>query len=112
MQHKDIYLLEDVIENCAQIENFIDRFGDSFEKFSNDIAYQNSCAFCLFQIGESVNALSDFFRNSHKEIEWRQIVGLRNLLAHEYGHIDIASFWKTLKEDVPRLRSACEKIIK
>ena len=107
MQHKDAYILEDIITNCEQIEQTVARFGDSFETFSRDLVYQNSCAFCLFQIGESVNVLSDEFRNSHKDMAWREIIGLRNLLAHEYGHVDVSSLWKTIQE----LKDYCKKTL-
>ncbi len=39
-------------------------------------------------IGEAANNLSDEIREKHDEIEWRLIVGLRNLLVHEYFGID------------------------
>lgn len=38
-------------------------------------------------IGEAARNVSPAFREAHPEIPWRQIIGLRNVLAHEYGDI-------------------------
>jgi uncharacterized protein with HEPN domain len=36
-------------------------------------------------------------------IPWREIIGQRNILAHEYGQIDHEILYKTATEDVPDL---------
>jgi uncharacterized protein with HEPN domain len=41
----------------------------------------------LLIIGEAANHVSTKFREQHPEIEWAQIIGLRNILAHEYGEV-------------------------
>ena len=51
------------------------------------------------------------FQSAHPEIEWRSIIGLRNVLAHEYGVIDQARLYRTGTESVPRLIAALEKIL-
>jgi uncharacterized protein with HEPN domain len=35
-------------------------------------------------IGEAAKALGDDLKAWHPQIPWRQILGLRNVLAHEY----------------------------
>jgi len=39
-------------------------------------------------IGEAARHVSPEFIAAHPEIPWRQIIGQRNILAHEYGQID------------------------
>lgn len=39
-------------------------------------------------IGESARRVSATYTASHPEVAWRQIIGQRNILAHEYGQID------------------------
>ena len=37
-------------------------------------------------VGEAARRVSAAFQSAHPEIDWRSIVGQRNVLAHEYGH--------------------------
>jgi len=53
--------------------------------------------------GEAARHVSDRTREQHPEIPWRQIVGLRHILAHEYGQIDYARLFDTVSRDIPEL---------
>jgi hypothetical protein len=50
--------------------------------------------------------LDDDLKSRHPQIPWRQILGMRNILAHEYfiGESDI--IWETLKAGAPRTGSS------
>jgi len=65
----------------------------------------------LFVIGEAANHVSSAIQEAHPEIAWRKIIGLRNLMAHEYMNIDYAIFWKITLEDVPPLITQLEGIL-
>jgi len=39
------------------------------------------------------------------------MVGLRNIIAHEYFGVDLKIIWKTIKERLPELSKHLEKII-
>jgi uncharacterized protein with HEPN domain len=54
-------------------------------------------------IGEAANAVSLEFRQEHKEIPWKKIVAMRNLLVHQYFGIDLQEVWDTVRNDLPRL---------
>lgn len=54
-------------------------------------------------VGEAARHVSDRTRVEHAEIPWRQIVGLRHLLAHEYGQIDHERLFDTVSHDIPEL---------
>lgn len=95
---------------CADISGFIDRFGEDFALFSEDRAYYNAIAMCVLQIGELANGLSDEFRNETKsEMPWGMIRGMRNWIAHAYAQMDEKVVWETATNDIPKLRSFCEK---
>lgn len=61
-------------------------------------------------IGEAANKISSDFKNKHKEIPWRDIIGMRNVLIHEYFDIDENEVWKTIKKDLPQLKKLIKKI--
>lgn len=107
METKDVFLLEMIVKYCDRIEESLTVFGDSFEAFDENIHFQDVCAFRVIQIGEYVNNLSDAFKNAHNQFPWHKIVGLRNLLTHDYGKVSNRQFWITIKEDIPPLRKFC-----
>jgi uncharacterized protein with HEPN domain len=51
-------------------------------------------------VGEAAGRISAAMRESHPEIPWRQIVGLRNILAHEYGQVAVERVWALVQEDL------------
>lgn len=63
-------------------------------------------------IGEASNQLTEHFKKLYKEIEWREIVALRNILIHEYFGIDTKIVWDILQIDLPMLKIQTEEILK
>lgn len=61
-------------------------------------------------IGEAARRLSDAVKLDNPDIEWRRIVGLRNVIVHGYDEIDYARHWRVIQEDLPRLILSLEKI--
>lgn len=54
-------------------------------------------------IGESANTLSDDFRAGYADVPWRDIIGLRVVLAHHYHRVDPNQVWAIASVEVPRL---------
>lgn len=66
----------------------------------------------MLQIGELANKLTnDYKESTEDQIPWKAVRGLRNIVAHEYGHIDCQSLWETIQTDVPVLKEFCEREI-
>ena len=59
---RDRSVLEHIISYCAEIEEAVQRFGDSYEAFREDSLYRHACAMCILQIGELTGHLSEDFR--------------------------------------------------
>lgn len=54
-------------------------------------------------IGEAVNHLPDDLARWHPEVDWAAIVGMRNVVVHEYFGVDIAMLLDVLDTDLPQL---------
>jgi uncharacterized protein with HEPN domain len=63
-------------------------------------------------VGEAANRLTveDQFR--YPSIPWREIVGMRNRLAHGYNAIDLNVLWDTVQVDLPQLIDELERILR
>ena len=107
MESKDVFLLENIIGFCEGIERAVARFGDDYRIFDGDLDYQDACEMKIVQMGENVADLSEGFKEQHPEIPWRNIVGTRNIIVHDYGVLSSEKVWETIKNDIPRLKDFC-----
>ena len=62
-------------------------------------------------MGEAALHLSETVRKVNEDVEWRSIIGLRNILAHDYGEILVGRIWKVATDRIPELKSALEGIL-
>lgn len=65
----------------------------------------------LHRIGEAVARLGDEFTKTHAGVSWRQMKGMRDVVAHEYGAIDYELVWTALEQDLPREAEAVRRIL-
>lgn len=106
----DLQRIAHIREYCVNIQDDLARFGATFELFQSDSAFQRSIAFCVLQIGELCNGLSEEYRNATGgKIQWNAIRGLRNIVAHAYGSIKLDILWDTIMSDIPTLKQFCDR---
>jgi uncharacterized protein with HEPN domain len=106
---RDYHRLEHIWDYCKSIEETVARFGDNFESFNSDKAYHDLICFYLLQIGELAGNLSEEVKTASSDrMEWAQLKGMRNIVAHHYGSIRLDIVWNTILNDIPRLKSFCE----
>ncbi|HET6253443.1 MAG TPA: DUF86 domain-containing protein [Puia sp.] len=61
-------------------------------------------------IGEAANYITPETKMLFTDIEWKQIVGMRHILIHEYFGVDENLVWQVITNDIPKLKIAVENI--
>ena len=64
---------------------------------------------CLRIVGEAARQVSSETHQQYPAIPWRDIIGMRNLLVHEYFRIDHDIVWQTVTVELPALVHALEE---
>lgn len=62
-------------------------------------------------IGEAASRVPTDIRVTHPEIPWEDVVGMRHKLIHDYITVDLDILWDTVKDDLPPLIVALERIL-
>jgi uncharacterized protein with HEPN domain len=76
-----------------------------------DILLHHGLSYALGIIGEAATHVSDDFREAHPEIPWRQAIGMRNFLFHDYIGVSNTILWDTATIEVPRLLDLLDAIL-
>ena len=98
-----------VLDAIIEIENYLqDADLDHFVK--NSMMF-NATLRQLEIIGEACNRLSQNLLLNHPEIPWARIIGLRNLVIHEYFGIDDFTIWNVVKINLPELKVNVQAIL-
>jgi uncharacterized protein with HEPN domain len=62
-------------------------------------------------IGEAAKHIPKAIKDKAPEIHWKEIVGMRNKIAHEYFGIDNKIVWETAKRYLPKLKKQIDRIL-
>jgi uncharacterized protein with HEPN domain len=62
-------------------------------------------------MGEAASKVTNESRDSHPEVPWLNIIGMRNRLIHAYFDIDLDRVWDTITDDLPPVIAALKIII-
>ncbi len=108
MRRDDAYLL-DILIAARKALKFVE--GVDRNEFEDNEIIQNAVMRPLEIIGEAAARISSKFRKAHPEIPWKDMVGLRNRLIHEYFRIEYGAVWDTIQNDLPALIVQIEPLI-
>ncbi|MBD3267419.1 DUF86 domain-containing protein [bacterium] len=67
----------------------------------NDEKLQLSLTHLLQTIGEAARNVPYELQLNYPGIKWKEVIGMRNKIVHDYIHVDIDVIWSTIQHDLP-----------
>lgn len=99
--NKDKQLILQSLTYMSFIVEFIQNL--SFDDFMKDFKLRMSVMFNFIQVGELENKFTSDFVNKYSDINFRDIVGLRNFVVHNYSGVDYELVYDTSINDINTL---------
>lgn len=107
-ERNDSAFLDDIKESCALI---LQRTrGKTLPDFVEDRGLQDNLMLRLIIIGESSKNISEKTRKLLPNVQWKDMVRLRDFAVHHYWSIDTLRIWRIVQKDIPELFNLLEGI--
>ncbi len=101
--------LSDIRDAIVKIQNYSKDC--TLESLKHDDKTCDSILLNFLVIGEAAGKIPDEIKNKHADIDWRGMIGMRNIIAHGYFKIDPKIVWDSIHKDLPVLLDALMKIM-
>ena len=106
---KDPGRLEHILMAIDNVFEFLQ--GKEYEDLLNDKLLFFGVVKNIEIVGEAANHLTKELQDQHPEIDWPSVVGMRNVLVHDYYNINPRIAWATATKNLPVLREQIESIL-
>lgn len=110
MNERDLSRLRDMRDAAYKTQSYIK--GKTRETLETD---DDLVGFALVHaiqiIGEAANKVATETRAELPRVQWQNIIGMRNLIVHEYLRVDYDVVWKAATTNIPMLIAELEKLL-
>lgn len=100
--------IQDILESIEAIEEYIQRLSE--EEFYINRQVQDAVLRRLEIIGEAVKNIDEDFRSRYRQIPWKKMAGMRDVLIHEYFGVNLKRVWKVANSDLSGLKPTISRI--
>ena len=107
MKDDQVYLSH-ILDAITRIESYTLKGKEYFfrESMVQDAVIRN-----LEVIGEAVKSLSADLRARHPDIPWTRIVGMRDVLIHQYFGVRLQTVWNAVENRLPELKQHIKSLL-
>lgn len=104
MKNRPVAVLADMLGFARQAQDFLSDM--DLEEFRADAKTQFAIMHALQFLGEAAKAVPQEDRDRFSAIPWPRIIGMRNIVAHNYLGADASVIYDTVKVSLPPLVAA------
>lgn len=108
LEGRDRALIYDMLDAARHLQGMWQ--GRSVNDLLNDRTLQWATDRGFTIIGEAARRVFSGTKAAYPDVAWTRIVGLRNVVVHEYEEVDYARHWRVIQEDLPLLITRLETI--
>jgi len=101
--------LNHILDSIKLIEDYTK--GMSFKEFNHDTKTQDAVIRNFEIIGEASSKIPPQIRARYASVPWKSIIGLRNILIHDYMGIDIKRVGQVIKKELHPLKKEISSIL-
>ena len=101
--------LRDMLDAVEKAGSFTK--GMDAERFRRDEKTIFAVIRALEVIGEAAKKIPPTVRDRYPQIPWREVAGIRDKLVHEYFGVNLDVVWKTVQEDLPKLKPVIQAML-
>lgn len=99
----------DMLDAIGLIQQYVQ--GVTREGFGRNVQIQDAVIRRIEVLGEVAKRVSAETRDSHPEVPWKNIAGMRDRVIHGYDSIDLNVVWDTIQQDIPRIAEPLRKLL-
>ncbi len=99
----------DIVSAARRILQFAEGI-DKSELETNE-EKQSAILYQIIVMGEATKRLSPEFREQYPEIPWKDIAGMRDILAHQYDRLNLNTLWDVIQSDIPEVLALLESLL-
>jgi uncharacterized protein with HEPN domain len=101
--------LQDILDALAKARAFL---GDmTKQEFEADERTSYAVIRALEVAGEAARHIPEEIAQRYPKIPWSDMIGMRNVLIHDYIEVDLEAVWLTVKDDLPGAEQEIKRII-
>ncbi len=101
MQRDDTVFLCHILDTARKATCRIQ--GVSRAEFDGNDDLRDALAYRVQIIGEAASRLSPGFRETHPQVPWRRVIGMRHRIVHDYMDVDYDILWEVATRNLPEL---------
>lgn len=109
MKNRDTKLfIEDILNCIYKIERYTSDI--DFDVFLASDIIKDAIERNIEVIGEAAKYIPEDLKQKYSELPVSDMIGMRNIIIHNYLGVNYESVWATIKEAIPRIKPILENI--
>ena len=107
MKDDRLYLIH-ILECIGRVEEYVK---GGLDTFMESTLIQDAVMRNLQMVGESARSISEETKDRRPEVDWRGIIGFRNVIVHDYFGVRLVRVWEVVEHNLPTLKDQIEAIL-